>query len=204
MSGAGFIIALGIFIILLSILGINEKKKLKSKFFCCFYLGFLGAFKNRLNLLKIFIGSLAVILLLEFIATIVGFTLGSKADNRLRNQLLNSMAAYKSGDKNVIREWNRLQQKWSCCGVDSPDDWNTTASMTTPPSCCLNENCESPTGNTTATYFQDGCYQYAHRLFSRYSKSLGGVSLFFFFVELIGLILAVLLLRDVKNNYGTV
>jgi len=53
-------------------------------------------------------------------------------------------------------------------------------------------------------YFESGCYKWALNIFFRYSKALGGVSIFFFFVEVIGLILAILLLRDLKNNYGSV
>ncbi|CAF2377485.1 unnamed protein product [Rotaria sp. Silwood2] len=185
MSGAGFIIALGVFIIILSALG------------------FLGACKNRLGLLQLFIGSLAVILLLQFIAVIVGFTLRNKADATLKNKLYSSLAIYATGDSEVITEWNRLQQQWSCCGVDSSADWKEKTKLAKEPdSCCIKLDCQPI--NVNETYFDQGCYQSARNLFFRYSKALGGVSLFFFFVEIAGMILAIILLRDLKNNYGSV
>jgi len=102
-----------------------------------------------------------------------------------------------------MAEWDRLQQQWSCCGVDNSSDWTEKANnLATPPnSCCLNNVCAK---NSTNPYFNQGCYQSVRGLFYRYSKALGGVSLFFFFVEIVGLILAVVLLRDLKNNYGSV
>ncbi|CAF0831671.1 unnamed protein product [Rotaria sp. Silwood1] len=184
MSGAGFIIALGVFIIILSVLG------------------FLGACGNRLGLLQLFIGSLAVILLLQFIAVIVGFTLRNKADSTLKNKLFSSMKLYATENAEVVIEWNRLQQQWSCCGVENSSDWTETTTLKkVPDSCCLKIDCQ-PVNNII--YFEQGCYQAARSLFFRYSKALGGVSLFFFFIEIAGMILGIILLRDLKNNYGSV
>jgi len=187
MSGAGFIIALGVIIIVLSALG------------------FIGAYKNRLGLLQIFIGSLVLILLLELIAVIVGFTLRNKADEQLHKRLLSSLPAYAGKNGIVVLEWDRLQQRWACCGVDNSTDWMEFAKLDRPPnSCCVNNICTPSETNGTTPYFSSGCYQSARSLFFRYSKALGGVSLFFFFIEIVGLILAIVLLRDLKNNYGSV
>jgi len=186
MSGAGFVIALGVIIIVLSAVG------------------FIGAYKNRLSLLQIFIGSLCIILLLQLIAAIVAFTLRNKAEDQLRTKLMSTLPLYKNGDKDVIAEWDRLQQAWSCCGVDKAQDWRTHANLTNPPtSCCRNNDCTKPVTSDDA-YFNRGCYGSARDLIFRYSKALGGVSIFFFFVEVVGLILAIVLLRDLKNNYGSV
>jgi len=186
MSVAGFIIALGVIIIILSALG------------------FIGAYTNRLGLLQIFIGSLLLILLLELIAVIVGFTLRNKADANLRTKLTGSLRSYTSGNSDAVTEWNRLQQEWSCCGVDDASDWVKLAGLPKPPdSCCINNDCPKTSDNTTS-YYNQGCYESARLLFYRYSKALGGVSLFFFFIEIIGLVSAIVLLRDLKNNYGSV
>jgi len=184
MSGAGFIIALGVIIIILSAIG------------------FIGAYKNRLSLLQIFIGSLFIILLLQLIAAIVAFTLRNRAEDQLRGTLVKSLASYPTASKEVQSEWDRLQQTWSCCGVENFNDWLSHAKRPPPNSCCPNNACPTPTQD--ANYFARGCYGSALELYFRYSKALGGVSLFFFFVEVVGLILAILLLRSMKNNYGSV
>ena len=41
-------------------------------------------------------------------------------------------------------------------------------------------------------------------VYDHYSQALGGVTLFFFFVEIAGFILAILLLRDLKTNLNNV
>lgn len=104
----------------------------------------------------------------------------------------------------VQKEWDNLQQAWTCCGVANGNDWITSGRLTSVPcSCYVNKICPDPTQNGT-TYFQNGCYRSALNLYFRYSRALGGVSLFFLFVEVIGLVLAIFLLRDLKNNYGSV
>lgn len=170
-----------------------------------FSLGFIAAYKNRLGLLQIFIGSLFLIILLQLIAVIVGFTLRNKADNQLHGKLKSSMPAYAADNGDVITEWDRLQQQWACCGVDNSTDWITIGNLSAPPnSCCVNNICKNSTVPGTSPYFGPGCYAAARNLFFRYSAALGGVSLFFFFIEIIGLIMAIVLLRDLKNNYGSV
>jgi hypothetical protein len=146
---------------------------------------------------------LLLILILQLIAAIVGFTLRGKADKPLRTELHESLKKYAEGNGDAVTEWNRLQQAWSCCGVEGWHDWNSTTLGSPPDSCCKNSPCPAPQVDKNG-YFDQGCYQYLRGIFYRYSAALGGVSLFFFFVEIVGLISAVVLLRDLKNNYGSV
>jgi len=183
MSGAGFVIALGVIILLLSLVG------------------FIGAYKNRLGLLQLFIGSLFLIVLLQLIAAIVAFTLRNRAEDQLRSKLINSLQKY-TGNQEVKTEWDRLQQTWTCCGVADGDDWLKHGNQERIPCSCYS-NSVCPPQNATG-YFSKGCYGSALDVYFRYSKALGGVSLFFFFAEVIGLVLGIVLLRDLKNNYGSV
>ncbi|CAF1155760.1 unnamed protein product [Adineta ricciae] len=183
-SSAGFIIALGVIILILTAVG------------------FLGAYKNRLSLLKIFIGSLILILLLQLIASIVAFTLRNKAEDQLRTKLIKTLPEYKT-NPSVKKEWDRLQQKWKCCGVTNSTDWinHGGIDIDLPTSCCANNDC---TQSSPSTKYTAGCYQSALNLFFRYSKTLGVITLFFFIIEIAGLVLSVQLLRELKNNYGSV
>jgi len=187
MSGAGFIIALGVIILLLCILG------------------FYAAQANKLNFLTAFIVTLGIILLLQLIAAIVAFAVKNKAGNDLRNNLRSSMNNYGQGSGKIKSEWDNLQQEWKCCGIDGPGDWNTTVYRSVPDSCCPGDKCPpAPASLTPSPYYEQGCYSSASKLFYSYSAALGGVTIFFFFVEIVGLVLAIVLLRDLKHNYGTV
>lgn len=166
-------------------------------------LGFIGAYQNRLGYLKLFIGSLVVILLLQLIAAIVGFTLRSRAEDQLRTKLIKSMEKYRTVLE-VQKEWDNLQQEWTCCGVDKGEDWQSYGKLDHIPPSCYSNKIIPPFPQNGTDYFPTGCHRYALNLYFRYSKALGGVSLFFFFVEIIGLVLAFALLRDLKNNYGSV
>jgi hypothetical protein len=165
-------------------------------------LGFIGAYKNRLSLLKVFIGCLILILVLQFIAGIVTFALSDNAEDQLRTTLMESLPKYESS--HIGREWDRLQRTWTCCGVDQADDWFKHGKRTSlPKSCCIHSDCSATAGNGTE-FYSNGCYQSARNLFFRYSKALGGVSTFFCLVEIIGVVLAIVLTRNSTNNYGTV
>lgn len=184
-SGADFIITLGVFILILS------------------FVGFIGTYKNRPILLKTFIGLLSIILLLQLIAAIIAFSLHDKAEDQLRTRLIKTLVNYK--DESISRQWDSLQQTWSCCGVDEPSDWQKLGGLTDlPKSCCVQNDCLSTLNNNGTGVFQTGCYNSVLNLFFRFSKALGGVTIFFFLIELFGLILGIFVVRDASNNYGTV
>ena len=198
-SSAGFIIALGVIILILTAVGKYDVDSIRI-IHLFVILGFLGAYKNRLSLLKIFIGSLILILLLQLIASIVAFTLRNKAEDQLRTKLIKTLPEYEK-NPSVKKEWDHLQQKWRCCGVTNSSDWEDIAHVALPKSCCANNDC---TQSSPSTKYTAGCYQSALNLFFRYSKTLGVVTLIFFLIEVAGLVLSIQLLRDLKNNYGSV
>lgn len=140
---------------------------------------------------------------MQLIAAIVGFTLRTRAEDQLRTKLINSMGKYPTNNE-VKKEWDNLQQSWTCCGVSEGEDWKKHSTLTTIPCSCYVNNVCPPVAQNGTGYFSNGCYRSALNLYFRYSRALGGVSLFFFFVEIIGLVLAIFLLRDLKNNYGSV
>jgi len=166
MSGAGFIIGLGVIILVLCLLG------------------FYAARTNKLNFLTAFIVTLGIIILLQLIAAIVAFTLRSKADADLRSKLKNSLNQYNDGNSKIKSEWDSLQQVWKCCGNQGPSDWNSTVyQKTVPSSCCPSNICDpvSPTTSLPTNVYTDGCYVAARNLFYHYSGALGGVAIFFLF-----------------------
>ncbi|CAF0848086.1 unnamed protein product [Didymodactylos carnosus] len=202
MGGAGFIIALGVIILLLCIVGFIGAWKNHLKLLTCSYKCFFLSSSQSQSLLvafNVFIVSLGLILLLQLIAAIVAFTLRNKADERLRAQLITSMKQYDKNERVTI-EWDRVQSTYECCGTNSKSDWNATSPPKNLPLSCCKEHVCTPDNNIYTT----GCYEAARKLFYRYSAALGGVAIFFFFIEIIGFILAITLLRDLKNNYGSV
>ena len=156
-----------------------------------------------MGLLKLFIGAVAIVLLLELIAAIVAFTLRDKVEDQLRTKLIHSLPDNGTTTGPTVVQWDRLQSSSKCCGVDKSSDWIQYARRDKPPqSCCILADCsKSPTGDE---FYPDGCFGYARNLFFQYSKALGGVSIFFLFVEIAGIVFAVLLQQDLRNNYGSV
>jgi hypothetical protein len=86
--------------------------------------------------------------------------------------------------------------------VSGPKDWISPDLLVVPPLSCCSGDCSSQ--SNTTVYYNSGCYESVRGFFVKHSKALGGVSLFFFFVEIVGLISGIILLRDLKNNYGSV
>lgn len=157
--------------------------------------------KNRLDFLQFFVASLSLIILLQFIASIVTFTLRTKAEDHLRQTMISSMKTF-DGTVDVRNEWNHLQQIRHCCGVIDSEDWIRHGKRYPPESCCKNYPHCDPKNSTTL--YREGCYETVIGVYYEYSQALGGVTLFFFFVEIAGFILAILLLRDLKTNLNNV
>ena len=95
----------------------------------------------------------------------------TRAEDQLRTKLINTLPPYTAGNKDVRNEWDNLQQRWECCGVEDKDDWKKHGNATgPPPSCCKNNNC--PTIPTDDSYLNRGCYSSIRNIIFKYSKAI--------------------------------
>lgn len=105
---------------------------------------------------------------------------------------------------NIALGWDNIQETYKCCGLDSSEDWNKAVNGT-PLSCCeiphatLNQfecNAEQPTMHKV------GCVDAFGEFIQSHAMSLGLAGVILAVIQLIGLLFACLIARQIKKNRG--
>ncbi|XP_062503886.1 leukocyte surface antigen CD53-like [Corticium candelabrum] len=181
-SAPSLLIALGVFIFLVS------------------FLGFLGACLKHRVLLFVFGVIMCFLLVLTLTGTILGFQFKSKIESQLGDAMWKSIRKYNntSGDK---KAWDDLQEHWpKCCGVYHSFDW-TNMSLPIPDSCHID-------GNPANPIQKQGCYNKTIGAITGHVAEAAGIATFVLFTELFGVVMAFGLGRQItkmsSGNYEVV
>ncbi|XP_044218178.1 tetraspanin-33 [Thunnus albacares] len=94
-----------------------------SVMFLITFLGCCGALRNTTCLLKTFLGILAVVLLLQIAAGVVGYLFTDMVMERTERLMMKAIIRYRE-DQDLENAIDFIQKKFQCCGVESYKDWS--------------------------------------------------------------------------------
>lgn len=144
------------------------------------FLGCCGAIKEN----KCLLGTFFVMVLLLFIIEIVGGILAFVFYPDAKQLALDTMRQYggdSAADQSITASWDALHEAFDCCGLNGPQDWAAALVIPPPSSCGTNtEGCEAAVQN--------------------YFWVLGGIAVGVLFIELLAMIFACCLYRNVKKE----
>lgn len=167
------------------------------------FLGCCGAWFQSKCLLCTYFVLLIVIFLLEFTAGTLGFVYRKDIGRSLMHEMTTGIKQkYTPDDANGLAEvWDHIHSKFQCCGVQSYRDWHRIAAWPkkdwVPHSCCLDEfsnNASCGQAGNPDLLHQGGCYQKLHMWIMKRLYIVGIICMSFAFVQLFGLISAMVLL----------
>uniref|UniRef100_A0A3Q0QS10 Tetraspanin n=1 Tax=Amphilophus citrinellus TaxID=61819 RepID=A0A3Q0QS10_AMPCI len=151
-----------------------------SVMFLITFLGCFGALRNATCLLKMFLGFLVAILLLQIAAGVVGYFFTETVMERTERLMMKAIERYRE-DQDLENAIDFIQKKFQCCGVESYKNWSRNAyfecSGTNPSlegcgvpfSCCIRPQNQSVL-NTMCGY---GMQQLEEKLASRNIFTIG-------------------------------
>ncbi|XP_057697426.1 tetraspanin-33 [Corythoichthys intestinalis] len=87
------------------------------------FLGCFGALRNTPCLLKTFASILAVLLLLQLTAGILGYVFSDVVLERTERLMMKTVVRYRE-DRDLENAIDFIQKKFQCCGVDGYKDWS--------------------------------------------------------------------------------
>ncbi|XP_069578524.1 tetraspanin-33 isoform X2 [Brachyistius frenatus] len=93
-----------------------------SMMFLITFLGCFGALRNATCLLKTFLAILAVVLLLQVAAAVVGHVFTDTVMERTETLMMKAVVRYRD-DRDLENAIDFIQKKFQCCGVQSYEDW---------------------------------------------------------------------------------
>jgi len=191
-SAPNFLIAIGSIIFFIAFLG------------CC------GAIKQNFCMLTTFTGLLIVIFIFEFSAGIAGYVLRNQTEEYLETTLEASIDDYQPNSQSVNEVtyvWDLIQKDFECCGANSYEDWSKNpgldANKSLPLSCCkiphgASGDFQCNLANTTYVY-KTGCVTAFGDFVSDHAVSIGGVAMGFAMLQIIAIIFAWYLTKQVRT-----
>ncbi|XP_071492703.1 tetraspanin-9-like [Diadema antillarum] len=140
MHAAYILIILGVFIIVVSIVG-------------C-----IAAIRESVCCLLVFYFMVVIVICLEVSAIIIAFAglhLHDDMADYVRASMKRGLYLYTDPDYTEMKTaWDSLQEDAQCCGVSSPQDWEITGGF--PPGTVPNSCCSGPEG-ACITHYEEGC-----------------------------------------------
>ncbi|XP_076583147.1 tetraspanin-33 isoform X2 [Chaetodon auriga] len=94
-----------------------------SVMFLITFLGCFGALRNATCLLKMFLGILVTVLLLQIAAGVVGYLFTDMVMERTEKLMMKAIVLYRE-DQDLENAIDFIQKKFQCCGVESYKDWS--------------------------------------------------------------------------------
>ncbi|XP_055959332.1 CD63 antigen-like [Patella vulgata] len=170
-------------------------------FGCC------GALKENYCCIMTFAVLLGVIFIIQIAAGISGFVLRESMRDQVVVILKGAEHNYgKDGKGGVTKAWDKLQQKFECCGVENYTEWYSLLTpKLVPTSCCVDPKsteCANRTQTLNETEFYTQSCEEGFVGWLDYEIALvGGVGIGLAFVEVVGIILACCLAMAIRKEY---
>nr|XP_056717063.1 tetraspanin-6-like [Euleptes europaea] len=165
--------------------------------------------KHNPRMIKLFIGMLLAVLLVETIVVASAYSYRKKLHQTLLRSFLETLDKYNL-DLPVTKAVDSLQRQFQCCGAENYTDWlNTTfgsLSPTVPASCCKLDmkSCVTDLSKQGANINQQGCVLKLKSWVEEHIMIFGGIGLFIGLTQLTGIVLCYMLLRMLKENYESI
>lgn len=159
---------------------------------CVSFLGFLGALKeNRCFLLTFFL-LLFILMLVELTAACLLLMYEGEIAKLVKEDLNKGLEKAKGKSGNAtMSEWDALQVKLECCGVNNVTDWGDRV----PTSCCL-KDCDTP----KPQYRPEGCLTKMKNLFEENFLTTGISVIVLCIIEVLGMCFAMTLFCHISRS----
>ncbi|CAH1257038.1 TSPAN8 [Branchiostoma lanceolatum] len=167
------------------------------------FLGCCGAMKENKIMLMIFAGILGLLFLIELIAGILGVVYRDQVTEWTRSSFLEALSSGKIDAKSEsFRELvTVLQGEYSCCGLVNNTDWQNPCSQDTCLCTVANQYCRTyyPTPQSSCSIFRPCLFEFEIFLKKNIIVA-GGVGLAIAFIQLVGIVFSVILIRNVGDG----
>lgn len=182
------------------------------------FLGCCGAIRSNKTMLIIYAALVVLVFILEIAAGALAYTkkdaVVAAVVKTIKEEVVSNYGKAKTTDagKAIDKAMDKLQTTLYCCGIEGPKDyenntaWRTKVNETNvaltkvPSSCCHSTkpavNGACPIGNSQTV----GCKTKVEKFLKDHIWQIGGVGIGIAFVQVIGVVVAVVLIRDISHE----
>ena len=177
-------------------------------------IGLIGAWTESPSLLKMFVGLVIVLLIIEISAVVTPFGMRRRWEDKFSDQIFKIMDKYGQDQYPFLTQmWDDFQTRWKCCGSHKVEDWSFSAyvqqeyyPVLIPPSCCKSFTSDEGLRSRCVRrlepdlYYNKGCLTATKDLIWRYMSVVGGISSVIYFFQLVVLIASLLLIKEYSDD----
>ncbi|CAH1646280.1 unnamed protein product [Spodoptera littoralis] len=165
------------------------------------FFGCCGAIRESHCMVVTYAIFLLVIIIVQVVIGVLLFAYG----DTIKQSLVNSVNALfdkrssASVDKATDAVINNLQQQFSCCGKNGPQDYGITIAL--PDSCCSTTSTFGQVigGRCTMEVANRGCASVISDLYEKWNKPIAGVAIGIACIEVVGALFALCLANSIRN-----
>ena len=151
-------------------------------------------------LVRTFAVLLSFILLAQVALAVGVYIFKDDAYNVIEGGMREKLTDYQKGrNDNISRFWNKVQEQFTCCGIESPDDWKND---TIPDTCCQNER--STCKKTSEDLHQTGCLKEFKEYVKENMLILGGIGVGIACAQLFAIIAGCVLAKRMRDKYDSI
>lgn len=170
------------------------------------FLGCCGAIKEHYCMVTTFAVLLSIIFILEVAAGALGFAYRKKVESVADKALKKAKANYDSqaGSKDFF-DW--VQKHLKCCGINGSSDWSARKAgngTSIPQSCCKADKSDTMCAKNSSNVYSEGCKQKFEDFVKNKLVVIGAVALAIAFIQILGVIFAALMAREIRGQYEVV
>ncbi|XP_069022281.1 leukocyte surface antigen CD53-like [Embiotoca jacksoni] len=161
---------------------------------CVSFLGFLGALKENRCLLLTYFLLLFILMLVELTAACLLLVYEKEIGELVKKDLVNGLKVANNPnatDTNVERDWDVVQKKLQCCGVNNETDWKPK-----PPLSCCAADCDLP----KPQYWKKGCLITLQNFFEDNFLTTGISVIVLCIIEVLGMCFAMTLFCHISRS----
>ncbi|XP_028393255.1 CD63 antigen-like [Dendronephthya gigantea] len=164
------------------------------------FFGCCGAIRKSVIMLTIFVVLLVILLVIEIAAAITAYVYKDKMKGYLEDGFNDALDNYNNSD--YRKALDTVQKDFDCCGgTDGPASY-TSRNITIPSSCCA--KLKNGTSCNEHNAYKKGCVDKLFDYLEHHLAIVGGLAVGVAVIQVIGIIFACVVRRDVKEGYNYV
>ncbi|XP_054153036.1 23 kDa integral membrane protein-like [Oppia nitens] len=183
-TGSIIILAAGVLIFLLAFLG------------CC------GACRESACMLSTYGAIILLLVIAQCVGAYFAFKYKTDIPKEINKIIEKGIEKFQSEDS-VAKGIQEIQRSFECCGTDGPNSWRVKTGGRVPASCCDEwSSGDSPhklCSDSMKIKFTEGCAQKVTNILNKYVGGLGGVAIALVLIQLLIILSACCLAREVRN-----
>jgi CD63 antigen len=164
------------------------------------FLGCCGAIKENSCMLSTYGGVILILVVVQCVGIYFAFKNKSDVESKIKDGIKDNFLKFEDNkDKALNGAIQQIQKTFECCG---PNGFNDYTGLTIPNSCCGESNFGDDNHNTclkTSVKYKEGCVDKVYEKLKNYLVGLAGVAIGLILIQIIIVLSACCLSREVRN-----